>query len=169
MAKPSKIKTNITNGIVNWVYDGDTLQISGIGVVRLIGIDCPEKMGSDRDWKFLKMGCKDHNTLRASTKNTIKRVIKLCKGKMVQLQCGGDKKDHYGRMLAYVWLPDGRMLNRTLLREGRAIVYRRFNFKYKKDFLQLEQQARKQRLGIWHQLNKKALKKQVDYSAPPNK
>lgn len=33
------------------------------------------------------------------------------------------KTDKYGRLLAYVWLSDGRMLNEVLIREGYAQVY----------------------------------------------
>lgn len=146
------------HGVVSWVYDGDTLQVKGIGVVRLVGIDCPEKVDSDRDWKFMKMGCPDRATLRTNTKDTLRKVIRLCKGKQVQLQQGSDNTDRYGRMLAYVWLPDGRMLNRLLLRQGRAIVYRRFNFRYKKEFIELEQKAITHRRGIWKNLNKNKYK-----------
>jgi micrococcal nuclease len=137
-------------GQVTWIYDGDTLQIQGMGTVRLLGIDCPEKIESDRDWKYLKMGCQNRAKLRSSAADTIHRVIKLCKGKQVQIQLAGDKKDKYGRTLAYVWLPDGRMLNRIMLQEGRAIVYRRFDFSHKDNFLELENKAMNQRRGIWH-------------------
>jgi len=137
-------------GTVSWVYDGDTIKVTGVGVVRLIGVDCPEKKGKERDRKYLRLGAKSSNDLRRNARSTLKRVIKLCKGKRVRIQVGGDKHDRYNRVLAYVWLPDGTMLNRLLLREGRAIVYRRFDFKYKKNFIQLEQQARRQHRGMWH-------------------
>ncbi|MDY0191233.1 MAG: thermonuclease family protein [Desulfuromonas sp.] len=156
------------HGVVTWVYDGDTIQVQGIGTVRLIGIDCPEKVESDRDWKYLKMGCKDRGTLRASSAATLKQVIKLCKGKKVQLQGGSDGTDRYGRMLAYVWLPDGRMLNRIMLQEGRAMVYRRFNFIHKDDFIEVETTARHQQRGIWAGFNKKDFEKAVNYSVDPH-
>lgn len=146
-------------GVVTWVADGDTLQVQGVGMVRLIGIDCPEKEESDRDWKYLKKGCNSRNLLRSNAKSTLKRVIQLCKGKYVQLQPGSDKRDRYGRMLAYVWLPDGRMLNRIILEEGRGLVYRRFDFIHKKNFIQLEESALKRQVGIWHELRVKKRRK----------
>lgn len=139
----------ITQGRVTWVNDGDTLQIQGVGTVRLIGVDCPEKETTDRDWKYLRHGCNDQNRLRLSAASTLKRVIHLCKGKQVQIQVGGDKRDRYGRTLAYVWLPDGRMLNQLLLEEGRAMVYRRFEFKHKKKFIRVETTAKRRHTGIW--------------------
>lgn len=167
LAPLAQANTVTRHGIVTWVYDGDTIQVQGVGAVRLIGIDCPEKVESDRDWKYLKKGCKDRDTLRRNSKDTLKQVIQLCKGKNVQLQGGSDNTDSYGRMLAYVWLPDGRMLNRIMLQEGRAMVYRRFDFIYKDDFIELENNARLQQLGIWQGLRKKDLEKTVDYSQDP--
>lgn len=136
-------------GWVTWVNDGDTLQVQGVGTVRLIGVDCPEKETTDRDWKYLRHGCSNQDHLRLSAASTLKRVIHLCKGKQVQIQVGGDKRDRYGRTLAYVWLPDGRMLNQLLLEEGRAMVYRRFEFNHKKEFIRLEATAKRRRAGIW--------------------
>jgi len=136
-------------GKVTWVNDGDTIQVQGVGIVRLIGVDCPEKETTDRDWKYLRNGCSDQDHLRQSAASTLKRVIQLCKGEQVQIQVGGDKRDRYGRTLAYVWLPNGRMLNELLLEEGRAIVYRRFEFAHKKEFIRLEATAKRQQVGIW--------------------
>ncbi|MEJ2700672.1 MAG: thermonuclease family protein, partial [Desulfuromonadales bacterium] len=60
-----------------------------------------------------------------------------------------DERDRYGRLLAYVVLPDGRMLNRLLLEKGYAAVYRRFDFRLKQDFLRAEADARRRQVGLW--------------------
>jgi micrococcal nuclease len=73
------------------------------------------------------------------------------KGQIVTLTFDRDKKDHFGRMLAYVTLADGRMLNRELLREGLARVYRRFDFRLKDDFLRMEAAAQGAGRGLWAQ------------------
>jgi micrococcal nuclease len=41
-------------------------------------------------------------------------------GTRVRYRLGVEARDPYGRSLAYVWLPDGRMLNRLLLERGYA-------------------------------------------------
>lgn len=41
---------------------------------------------------------------------------------MVRLEFDMQPRDRYGRLLAYVWLPDGRMLNEVLLEEGYAML-----------------------------------------------
>ena len=41
-------------------------------------------------------------------------------GIRVRYRVGVDERDRYGRLLAYVWLPDGRMLNRVMVQQGYA-------------------------------------------------
>ncbi|MFN3265126.1 MAG: thermonuclease family protein, partial [Aquificaceae bacterium] len=55
-----------------------------------------------------------------------------------------------GRLLAYVWLSDGRMLNEVLVKEGYAMVYTiPPNVKYQERFLQAQRYARENRKGLW--------------------
>lgn len=138
------------SGTITWIYDGDTIKVKNIGIVRLIGVDCPEKKENSRDRKFIRLGCKNRRVLRRSARDTLKTFIRRYKGQRVRVEVGGDKRDHYGRVLGYVWLPNGTMLNRLLLKEGRAMVYRRFDFKHKREFLRLERQARRHHVGLWH-------------------
>ncbi len=60
------------------------------------------------------------------------------------------KIDPYGRLLAYVYLPDRRMLNEVLLEEGYAQVAT-FppNVKYQERFLRVQREARAQNRGLW--------------------
>ena len=137
-------------GRVNWVYDGDTVKVEGVGKVRLIGIDTPEKKASERDKTFRGAGI-DPRQLRSGAKRATEYLIRNAKGKVVVLTFAQVKTDRYGRTLAYVSLPDGRMLNRELLREGLACVYRRFDFRWKDDFIQVEAAARGAGRGLWAQ------------------
>lgn len=97
------------------VIDGDTLKVRRRGKdlsVRLIGIDTPEvgrhrvNPGSD-GWRatMFVYGLLEDNP-------------------QVRLEFDREREDKYGRTLAYVYLPDGRMLNRLLLEEGRAETMR---------------------------------------------
>jgi len=93
------------------VVDGDTIDVLYNGkkeAVRLIGIDTPEVyFVSDR-----KPG------LLAS--KFVKGLVK--KGDKVGLEFDVRLRDKYNRLLAYVWLKDGRMLNEVIVREGYAHV-----------------------------------------------
>lgn len=130
------------------VYDGDTLRVSGLGKVRLIGIDTPEKERSDRDQAFIRQGV-NPALLAGSAAAARTRVVRLVQGQRVKLTFDSERKDRHGRTLAYVTLADGRLLNQLLLEEGYAIVYRRFDFRLKRDFIAAEERARGRGVGIW--------------------
>ena len=72
-------------------------------------------------------------------------------GKTVALERDrtGDTVDRYGRWLRYVYL-DGDNFNARLIREGYAHAYRRFPFSKRKEFIQLEEQARRRGIGLWN-------------------
>jgi micrococcal nuclease len=87
------------------VVDGDTLDLTGIGRVRLIGIDTPEVYGGVECYG------------RAASAFT-GRV--LTPGRRVRYRIGAEERDRYGRALAYVWLTDGRFFNELLVQRGYA-------------------------------------------------
>jgi micrococcal nuclease len=85
--------------------DGDTIWLSGIGKVRLIGVDTPEVFGEAECFGR-----------RASA--FAKRVLRP--GRRVSYRLGVEPRDRYGRALAYVWLADGRLFNGLLVLRGYA-------------------------------------------------
>lgn len=117
--------------------DGDSLTLADGRQVRLIGINAPE-FGSD--------GRPDQPLAHAARE----RVNALARGRNVRLRYDRERMDRYGRLLAYVFLPDGRDLQETLLREGlgwfvavapntaRLPIYRRS-----------EARAQAERRGVW--------------------
>ena len=136
------------SGRVSWVHDGDTLKVDGIGTVRMIGVDVPETAASERDQYLRRQGISSP-IQRQTAKKALHFVIGEAKGKTVRLRFDGDRQDRHGRTLAYVLLPDGRNLNRLLIEEGLAAVYRRFDFQLKKEFLAAEKEARREGRGMW--------------------
>jgi len=135
-------------GRVEWVYDGDTIQVAGLGKVRLLGIDTPEREAGPRDRFFVKLGG-NGAALRRIAGEALRFNIEQAKGREVHLATDRERRDGYGRLLAYVTLPDGQLLNRLLLEKGYAVVYRRFDFARKMDFLAAEAQAKRQGAGLW--------------------
>jgi len=141
------------SGKVLRVYDGDTIKVEKIGKVRLLGIDTPERESSDRDRYYLRRGvC--FETLRRMAAESREFVTRNASGVVVTLTFDSDAYDRHGRLLAYVYLPDGRLLNRMLLEAGLASVYRRFDFNLKTDFIQAEKMARSRSLGLWADVKK---------------
>jgi len=118
------------------VVDGDTLEIESMGEVRLIGVDTPELYHPLKPVQFFAREASD-------------LVKELVSGLSVRLEYDREKKDKYGRTLAYVYLPDGRCLNEEIIRRGYGYAYTRFPFKYLMKYRQLEAQARAEGLGLW--------------------
>jgi endonuclease YncB( thermonuclease family) len=111
------------------VTDGDTLTVLRINrpeVIRLLGIDAPERGQAYGD--------------RAK-----QYAATLSFGKLVTVEAAG--RDRHGRLLAEVRLPDGRSLNRELVRTGYAWWYRRFSAD--RILAGLEANARIARRGLW--------------------
>ena len=139
------------SGRVSWIYDGDTLQVEGIGRVRLLGIDTPEARASSRDRFYRYNFDITPKKLRQIAKQVKRFNIESAKGQLVRLVTEADERDKYDRLLAYLYLSDGRQLNRTLLENGLATVFRSYQFNRKDDFLAAENSARKAGIGLWQQ------------------
>jgi micrococcal nuclease len=116
--------------------DGDTLWLSGIGKVRLIGVDTPEVYG----------GAVECFGREASA--LVRRTLPL--GSAVRYRLGVDERDRYGRALAYVWLSDGRFLNRLLVARGYAQALTvPPNVEYEDLFVRAARGAREAGRGLW--------------------
>ena len=115
--------------------DGDTLWLSAIGKVRLIGVDTPEVYG-------------DAECYGREASAFVERTVPL--GTEVRYRLGVDERDQYGRALAYVWLPDGRFLNRLLVARGYAQPLTvPPNVEYEDLFVQAAGRAREAGRGLW--------------------
>jgi endonuclease YncB( thermonuclease family) len=71
-----------------------------------------------------------------------------------QRRPSADREDEHGRTLGFLWLSfrgrtDPVNLSEELLKGGLAAAIRFFDYPHKARFLELEQGARRQQLGIW--------------------
>lgn len=122
---------------VKRVIDGDTIELLGGERVRYIGIDTPEI--KHRNAEVRKM---------AKIAKKINR--RLVGRKEVILEYDVEKRDKYGRLLAYVFLEDGTFVNAKLIRRGYALIFTVTpNVKYADLFLKLQREARKKKRGFW--------------------
>jgi len=95
--------------VVTRVVDGDTVEVQLDGAeedVRYIGVDTPETVKPDTPVQCFGP--------QASAFNH-----RLVEGRRVRLVFGAERRDVYGRLLAYVYL-DGRFVNAELVRRGLA-------------------------------------------------
>ena len=121
---------------VERVVDGDTIIVSDVGRVRLIGVDTPESVDPRRPVEFFG------KEASAFTK-------RLVEGKPVRLEYDWERTDRYGRTLAYVHLQDGTFVNAEIIRQGYGHAYTRFPFRHLDSFRGLEREAREARRGLW--------------------
>ena len=125
------------------VVDGDTFiaKIDGSDVrVRVLCIDTPESVTPDYVGK--------KNTKEGSVASD--RTKELLGGGKVYLEYDEEKYDQYDRVLAYVYLEDGRRLEDILISEGLCkVVYFEPNGKYQDELNALQAEAKKNKVGFW--------------------
>jgi micrococcal nuclease len=136
--------------MISRVVDGDTVVLSDGRKVRLIGIDTPEVYFSEKLLKDSKKSGQDIDTIQALGKRASEFTKKLCLGKKVRVEYDVEKKDRYGRTLAYIYLEDGTFVNAKIVEEGFAQVLTiPPNVKYSDQFIKLQAQARESGKGLW--------------------
>jgi micrococcal nuclease len=137
---------------VERVVDGDTFVLNGGERLRLIGVDTPEVHESEKLRRDAERSGHDVGTIIALGKQASAFTKSLAPpGTQVRLEFDQQPRDRYGRLLAFVWLPDGRMLNETIVCEGYGNAYTRYPFKqeYMDRFRACEHSAREQGRGLW--------------------
>ena len=122
---------------VERVVDGDTLLLEGGTRVRLLGVDTPETK---------------HPTLPADPLGleAAEFVAERVEGRRVRLEFDRERKDRFGRVLAYVYVDDW-FLNEELIRAGYSEAETHFPYsaEMKRRFVQAEEEARAARRGGW--------------------
>jgi endonuclease YncB( thermonuclease family) len=83
--------------------DGDTVRLSDGESVRLLGIDTPER---------------GEPLYREATDV----LAQLVRDREVRLEFAGNRRDHYQRLLAHLWLND-TLVNEQMVRTGMARLY----------------------------------------------
>lgn len=128
------------SGLVTVVYDGDTIKVRFKNEherkVRLIGIDTPEIEDSREEVRF-----RAHMAKRFAFFYLYRKRIKL--------SYDWEIEDKYGRLLAYIWTENEGLFNKFILSEGFAVVFLNFPFRYRKEFIEAEREARRLEKGLW--------------------
>jgi len=134
------------------VIDGDTIDIDipdGNNIstrIRLWGIDTPETKNPNVGVMYFGPEAAEF-------------AGKLVHGKLVTvyLDEGNNTRGKYGRLLAYVKLPNDGFLNEVLLTEGYAYADVRFRHSLYNKYGQLESSARSLKKGLWEKVTREQL------------
>jgi len=141
---------NYADILVKRAVDGDTLVLENGERVRLIGIDTPEMHESNKLYRDAQRTKQDISTIQKLGRRAYEFTKNLVEGKRVSLEFDVEKRDKYGRLLAYVYLKDGTFLNAEIVKQGYAsLMTIPPNVKYADLFLKLYREARENRRGLW--------------------
>lgn len=122
---------------VKSVYDGDTILLNSGIKVRYLGIDAPEIGYKGEKSEFMAVSSKDYN-------------LYLVADKKVRLELDQEKTDPYDRLLAYVFLETGGMVNAVMVKHGMAsVMVENPNLKYFSLLLNAQRSAMTDKRGIW--------------------
>jgi micrococcal nuclease len=123
---------------VQRVVDGDTIVLSGGERVRYIGVDTPESV-------------KPGTPVQCYAKAAGRENERLIGGREVRLRYDAERRDRYGRLLAYVYrASDGLFVNAELVRRGYARTLTiPPNVAHAGDFRRLARTARVAGRGLW--------------------
>ena len=136
------------------IVDGDTIKIEYSGIeenIRLIGIDTPESSKNAKAKKDTERSIHDIEVITAMGKeaaNYVKSIVKL--GTDIEIEFDVQSRDNFGRLLGYVYLDNGEMLNENIVGAGYAgLMTIPPNVKYQERFLAAYRDARENNRGLW--------------------
>jgi micrococcal nuclease len=136
------------------IVDGDTLTIQHNGrseKIRLIGIDAPESGVNNKTKKDAARGGGDIEAITKMGQEATRFVKKIVRpGDPVTIEFDKQTRDKYGRLLGYVYLANGKMLNEEIVKAGYAnLLTYPPNVKYQDRFLKAYREARENNRGLW--------------------
>lgn len=123
------------------VDDGDTIIVDMNGTeekVRFIGVDTPETKDPRKPVQCFGYAAGEFTK-------------ELIGDNPVRLEADptNTNRDRYGRLLRYVYLPDGTLINASIIEAGYGFAYLNFPVQKADEFRQLEKQARSENRGLW--------------------
>lgn len=127
---------------VTRIIDGDTIVITRNGIqekIRLIGVNTPESVDPRR-----KVECFGKEASAFTTTLLLNKEVYL------ESDPSQTDRDRYGRLLRFIFLPDGTLVNREIIAKGYGHEYTyRTPHKYHDDFRLAQQEAERKKLGLW--------------------
>ncbi len=119
--------------IIERVSDGDTVSCEDGRRIRRLLIDTPERK---------------QEPYGERAKGELEKLLPA--GTEARVELDVRPRDQYGRTLAYLYTPDGKMVNREMVRRGYAVVLTYPpNVRYVDDMRSAQSSAQKAKRGLW--------------------
>ncbi|MBX4199648.1 thermonuclease family protein [Candidatus Saccharibacteria bacterium] len=143
LSKPAQVAQQNQPGLYSVAHfvDGDTIDVNMDGrteTVRFIGVDTPETHRPNTP-----VQC--YGPEAAAYTKSIIGSSKL----RLQADPLDTNRDRYGRLLRYIFLQDGTLVQEKLVSEGYAFAYTQFPFQKKQQFVDEQAQAKAAKKGLW--------------------
>jgi micrococcal nuclease len=144
--KPKAAVSQVQPGFytIDHYVDGDTIAVNmngSVETVRFIGVDTPETHKPNTPVQCYGP------VAAAYTQERIKAFGKV----RLQADPLDTNRDRYGRLLRYVYLPDGTLLDEDLIKTGHGFAYLGFPFEKSAQFAADQSTAKAGKVGLWRQ------------------
>jgi micrococcal nuclease len=138
---------NATPGLytVDKFEDGDTIRVNMEGkteTIRFIGVDTPETQDPRKPVQCFGKAAAAHT----------KEIIGQSRVRL-EADPTNSNRDRYDRLLRYIYLPDGTLVNKKIVADGFGFVTTGFPFIKMEEFKAAESAARSANLGLWGSCN----------------
>ena len=130
--------------------DGDTIAVDMDGItekVRFIGVDTPETHKPNSP-----VQCFGEAAAKFTTDTIGRNPVRL------EADPTNTNRDRYNRLLRYVYIPDGQLVNAEIIKQGYGFAYVSFPFEKMEEFRAYEASARESSKGLWGSCDTKTLK-----------
>lgn len=126
---------------VSRVIDGDTVLLDNGQRIRLLGINAPEISHRNKPAELGGIRAKDY-------------LNKVLLKRLIHLEYDVERRDHYGRQLAHIYLDNGEHVNVAMLRLGLATLsIHPPNLQHARVLAAAEYVAQELGLGLWSQVS----------------
>ena len=156
LAIPAMANAQAQDYTVESIEDGDTISIINLdgesARIQLSGIDAPEDTENAKlKLDMQKKGLSKESLLEIGELATGFLKSEVAAGQKVTLQGDLSQRDKYGRTPAIVINEKGRSLNLLMVREGSAILLKRYPLEesFKTALEEAQQHARSSNSGLW--------------------
>lgn len=123
---------------VSRIVRGDTVEVEGLGPVRMIGIETLD--GRE------VYGAQAEQALAFAEKTLLDQDVLI---EYDQANASNNNKDEKGQTLAYIYTRDGALFNAELIKRGYAMVRSTESFRLIDEFRSYERDAMQAMRGVW--------------------
>ena len=156
----NKLQYRYEYGIVTRIVDGDGLFVSNLTTgkkleIRLLGIDAPEVSNCKKlrqDERETHLPGQLLIELGRASKQFVASLVPVGT-RVAYVSSQSNSIDAYGRLLAYIYLSDGRCINQEIVKAGYAKAFDKYQCDQLSLLIALNAKARREHRGNYQSVN----------------